>query len=175
MLKHAWRGESGFWECFITLTYLHLQVDNEILSQTLLCLFTSVCLQFSKAVLIISYWRSCGEIFDLSENDIIIVGIKGPWLHFPLRQMKRQMGKIKNSILSAKHTFRHTQTQAHCASYSQRLRSGLKLGAVLMINERNIPTLSADAFLPDTDTHKVIVFAQLLNQINPTFLAHLVT
>lgn len=106
-------GENvGFWECFISLTCLCLQVDNEKLSHALLCLFTSVCLGFSKAFLIICYWHSCGTIFDLSENDIIIAGIKRPRLHFPLRQMKRQMGKIKNSIWRAKHTFRHTHKHA---------------------------------------------------------------
>lgn len=144
-------GENvGLWECFITLTCLSLQVDNEKLSHALLCLFTSFCLGFSKAFLIICYWHSCSTIFDLSENDIIIVGIKRPRLHFPLRQMKRQMGKIKNLIWRAKHTFRHTQTRAHCESYSQSLRSNLKLGAVLMINERSITTVLADVLLPET-------------------------
>lgn len=148
---------------------LALWVDNEILSHALLCLFTSVCLEFSKAFLIISYWRSCGEIFDLSGNDIIIVGIKGPRLHFPLRQMNRQMGKIKNSIWSAKHTFRHTQTRAHCASYSQSLWLGLKSGAALMINERSIATLSAEVLLPDTQKHTTLSYFSLICDLKWTF------
>lgn len=126
MQKRAWRRESGLWEYFITY---HISVDNEILSHELLCLFTSVCLEFSKAFLIISYWHSCSEIFDLSGNDIIIVGIKGLRLHFPLRQMKRQMGKIKNSIWSAKHAFRHKHE--FIVHLIPRVRSGLKLGAAL--------------------------------------------
>lgn len=169
MQKHAWRRESILWEFFITLRRLSLRVDNEILSHALLCLFTSVCLEFSKAFLIIYYWHSCGEIFDLSGNDIIIVGIKGPRLHFPLRQMKRQMGKIKNSIWSAKHTFRHAQTWAHCASYSDSLRSGLKSGAALMINERSIATLSVEVLLPDTHKHTTLSYFQPFREHRWTF------
>lgn len=147
-----------------SLTCLCLQVDNEKLSHALLCLFTSVCLGFSKAFLIICYWHSCGTIFDLSENDIIIVGVKRPRLHFPLRQMKRQMGKIKNSIWRAKHTFRHTHKHALIVNLIPRVLDQVwSLGAVLMINERSITTVSADVLLPVTQTR---AFAHWLTQMN---------
>lgn len=79
-------------------------------------LWTCVCLQLSvlsksekkKSFLIISYWHSHGGLSDLSENDIFTSDIKGGEHHFPIQQMKRQMGKIKNSIWSEKHTFKYT-------------------------------------------------------------------
>lgn len=53
-----------------------------------------------------------GEISDFGD-DIIISGIKGPQHHFPLQQMKRQMGRLR---IQSGDGNTHTRTQKHTGS-----------------------------------------------------------